>query len=117
MSTTPTASSGEQAVLVSWSGGKDSCVALYEVQKAPHIRVEAVLTTVTRDFDRISMHGVRRVLLERQAGSLGVPLRQTLITKGAGNDEYEQAIGDTFVAYRDRGINTVVFGDLFLQDI
>ena len=87
------------------------------MQKAPNIRVEALLTTVTRDFDRISMHGVRRVLLERQAESLGLPLRQILIAKGAGNDEYEQQMGETLVTYRDQGINVVVFGDLFLQDI
>jgi uncharacterized protein (TIGR00290 family) len=87
------------------------------MQKAPNTRVEALLTTVTRDFDRISMHGVRRVLLERQAESLGLPLRQIFIKKGAGNDEYEQKMGETFVTYRDQGINVVVFGDLFLRDI
>jgi uncharacterized protein (TIGR00290 family) len=105
------------AVLVSWSGGKDSCFALYETQKASGIRVEALITTVTRDFDRISMHGVRRVLLERQAESLGLPLQPIFITKGAGNDEYEQSMGETFALYHRRGIDVVVFGDLFLQDI
>jgi uncharacterized protein (TIGR00290 family) len=113
----PTASAQEQAVLVSWSGGKDSCVALHEIQKATNIRVEALLTTVTRDFDRISMHGVRRSLLERQAESLGLPLQQIFIARGAGNDEYEQRMGETFATYRRRGIDVVVFGDLFLQDI
>ena len=87
---------GSGAVLVSWSGGKDSCLALYEMQKAANIHIAALLTTVTRDFDRISMHGVRRVLLEQQAQSLGLPLRQILIAKGAGNDEYEQKMGETF---------------------
>ena len=113
----PTANAQGQAVLVSWSGGKDSCFALYEIQKAPSIRVEALITTVTRDFDRISMHGVRRVLLERQAASLGLPLQQIFITKGAGNAEYEQRMGETFTLYHRRGIDVVVFGDLFLQDI
>jgi len=113
----PTASTQEQAVLVSWSGGKDSCLALYEIQKASTIRVEALITTVTRDFDRISMHGVRRVLLERQAESLGLPLQQVFITKGAANDEYERSMGETFAPYQRRGIDVVVFGDLFLQDI
>src|SRR5437762_13748121 len=53
-------------VLMSWSGGKDSCLALHEIQKTGDDCVAALLTTVTRDYDRISMHGVRRVLLERQ---------------------------------------------------
>src|SRR5258708_38496580 len=68
--------------LMSWSGGKDSCLALFEIQKSTDYRVAALLTTLTRDYDRVSMHGVRRVLLERQAASLGFPLHQVLITKG-----------------------------------
>jgi uncharacterized protein (TIGR00290 family) len=109
--------SQEKSVLVSWSGGKDSCMALREVQMTCNIRVEALLTTVTRDFDRISMHGVRRALLERQATNLGIPLHQIPISKGASNEEYEAKMGEAFSGYRDRGIDTVVFGDLFLEEI
>src|SRR5229473_4953565 len=104
-------------VLMSWSGGKDSCLALFELQKARDYRVAALLTTVTHDYDRISMHGVRRVLLEQQAASLGLPLHQVLITKGAGNEEYETNLIEAVSAYHDQGIDSVVFGDLFLEDI
>ena len=102
---------------MSWSGGKDSCLALYEIQKSPYYRVAALLTTVTRDYDRISMHGVRRVLLEQQAASVGIPLHQVLITKGAGNQEYETNLVEAMSAYRNQGIDSIVFGDLFLEDI
>ena len=104
-------------VLVSWSGGKDSCLALYELQRAGSHRAAALLTTVTQDYDRVSMHGVRRELLERQAESLGLPLRQALIPVGATNEEYERATAEIFLEYRTRGIDTVVFGDLFLEDV
>jgi uncharacterized protein (TIGR00290 family) len=104
-------------VLVSWSGGKDSCVALYEIQRARKYRVAALLTTVTRDYDRISMHGVRRVLLEKQADSLGLPLHQVLISKDATNEEYEMKMGEAFSVYSGQGIDSLVFGDLFLEDI
>ncbi|PYS84545.1 MAG: diphthine--ammonia ligase [Acidobacteria bacterium] len=104
-------------VLMSWSGGKDSCLALFEIQKARDYRVAALLTTVTRDYDRVSMHGVRRVLLEKQAASLGTPLHQVLITKGAGNEEYETNLIEAVSAYREQAIDSVVFGDLFLEDI
>jgi len=107
----------EKTVLMSWSGGKDSCLALRELQKTPNIRVEALLTTVTRDYDRISMHGVRRVLLEQQAASLGLPLHQIFISKGASNEEYEAKMAEAFCAYHDRGIDLVAFGDLFLEEI
>jgi uncharacterized protein (TIGR00290 family) len=104
-------------VLMSWSGGKDSCLALYEIQQSTDYRVLALLTTVTRDYDRISMHGVRRVLLEKQAASLGLPLHQVLISKGATNEEYESKMAEAFRAYRENGVDSVMFGDLFLEDI
>jgi uncharacterized protein (TIGR00290 family) len=104
-------------VLMSWSGGKDSCLALYEIQKTQDYRVAALLTTVTRDYDRISMHGVRRSLLERQAVFLGVPLHEVLITKAATNQEYETNLLKAISTYRDQGIDSIVFGDLFLEDI
>ena len=106
-----------QPVLVSWSGGKDSCLALYEVQRSSGFAVEALLTTLTRDFDRISMHGVRRALLEDQAASLGIPVREVLISKGADNAEYEAEMGAALDTARRCGIEAVVFGDLFLADI
>lgn len=92
-------------------------MALREILQLANLRVEALLTTVTRDFDRVSMHGVRRVLLEQQAASLCLPLHQIYITKGATNEEYEAKTGEAFSTYHNRGIKSVVFGDLFLEDI
>jgi diphthamide synthase (EF-2-diphthine--ammonia ligase) len=63
----------KEKILLSWSGGKDSCMALYEVQRSQSYEI-ILITTVTEGYDRISMHGVRRILLERQAESLGLGL-------------------------------------------
>jgi uncharacterized protein (TIGR00290 family) len=106
-----------QTLLVSWSGGKDSCLALHEILKIRDLEVAALLTTVTRDYNRISMHGVRQILLQRQAESLGIPLREVYITKAATNEEYESRMEEALIEYRDRGVHSVVFGDLFLEDI
>lgn len=106
-----------KTALMSWSGGKDSCLALYEIQRSTDYEVAALLTTVTRDYDRISMHGVRRVLLEQQAASLGLPLHTVLISKGATNEEYETKMADAFRSYHAKGTDSVIFGDLFLEDI
>src|SRR5690348_9225898 len=108
-----------QDVIVAWSGGKDSALALRESLRDGRYRVVALLTTVTREYDRISMHGVRRALLERQAASLGLSLEQVVISPGATNDEYEGKMAAALQALRDRvpGLDTVVFGDLFLADI
>ena len=104
---------------MAWSGGKDSAFALREILGDRCYRVAALLTTVTAEYDRISMHGVRRTLLRRQAESLGLPLEEVLISPGASNDEYESNMGATLAALRSRvpGLDTVVFGDLFLADI
>src|SRR5271156_4582210 len=104
-------------VLMSWSGGKDSCVALRELQRSGDYEVAGLVTTVTRDYDRISMHGVRRELLARQAGALGLPLHEVFIEAGASNDDYEAAMAQTLADQRARGVETVAFGDLYLADI
>jgi uncharacterized protein (TIGR00290 family) len=106
-----------ESVLVSWSGGKDSAMALYEIIKSKNYQICALLTTVTEDYDRISMHGVRRVLLERQAAALGFPLEKVLISKNASNDEYESNMGQALQKYKEAGVSSVVFGDIFLEDL
>ncbi|HEX4299454.1 MAG TPA: diphthine--ammonia ligase [Gammaproteobacteria bacterium] len=111
------ASDQTHPVLLSWSGGKDSCLALWELQRDTELRVEALLTTVTRDYARISMHGVRCALLQRQAEALGLPLHQVQISTGASNAGYEAEMGRAFSHYRGLGVDRVAFGDLFLEDI
>jgi uncharacterized protein (TIGR00290 family) len=104
-------------VVVGWSGGKDSCVALQELQRSGDYEVASLMTTVTRDYDRISMHGVRRSLLARQAQSLGLPLHEVFIRAGATNADYEAAMAEALVEVRSHGVETMAFGDLYLEDI
>jgi uncharacterized protein (TIGR00290 family) len=104
-------------VLVSWSGGKDSAIALHEILKNKGYRVSALLSTLTEGYDRISMHGVRRILLERQVASLGFPLEEVFISKNASNEEYELNMGRVLAKYKDAGVTSVVFGDIFLEDL
>ncbi len=104
-------------VLLSWSGGKDSAMALYALRQRADIRVEALLTTVTAEYARISMHGVRRVLLHEQARAVGLPLTEVLITPGADNDQYEARMGAALTEAMAQGISGCAFGDLFLEDI
>src|SRR5213079_156864 len=106
-------------VLVAWSGGKDSALALQEVLRDERYRVVALVTTVTAEYERISMHGVRRGLLHQQAQALGLPLEEVLISPRAWNEEYEGKMEAALAAARARfpGLDTVVFGDLFLADI
>ena len=106
-----------EKILVSWSGGKDSAIALFEILKDKNYQVAALLTTITEDYDRISMHGVRRVLLERQAAALGFALEKVLIPKNASNKEYESNMGKVLAKYKAAGTTEVVFGDIYLEDL
>lgn len=103
--------------MLCWSGGKDSVLALQALQTNDDYEVVGLLTTLTREYDRIAMHGVRRELLLAQAHSVGIPLSEVWISTGAGNDEYEAAMAEALTRFREQGIATVAFGDLFLQDI
>jgi uncharacterized protein (TIGR00290 family) len=106
-----------EKVLFSWSGGKDSAMALQAILADRRYQVAALLTTVTGDYDRISMHGVRRVLLERQAKSLGIRLEKVFISKRATNQEYESKMEQVLKEYKSLGTTSVVFGDIFLEDL
>ena len=104
-------------ILLSWSGGKDSSLALYEIQKSGKYQIVSLITTVTDEYDRVSMHGLHTELLERQAESLNIPLQKVFISKNAGNDEYEAKFNEKLTRFKEAGIKHVVFGDLYLEDI
>jgi uncharacterized protein (TIGR00290 family) len=106
-----------EKIIMGWSGGKDSSLALREIRRRNHYEVVALVTTCTEGYDRISMHGVRSSLLERQARELGLPLKKVFISKGASNDEYEARMKEAFLEYKTMGITKAAFGDLFLEDI
>jgi uncharacterized protein (TIGR00290 family) len=106
-----------EKVVQSWSGGKDSALALYEIQRRPEYDVVSLLTTLTGDYDRVSMHGVRRILLERQAESLCLPLEQITLSKEASNEDYESKMRATLARFQQAGVASVAFGDIFLEDI
>jgi uncharacterized protein (TIGR00290 family) len=107
----------QENVLFCWSGGKDSAMALHALQAASDCHVAALLTTITEEYDRISMHGVRRVLLERQAESLGLPLHPVLIPTQCINAIYEERMEEALEQHFARGVRRVAFGDIFLEDL
>ena len=100
-----------------FSGGKDSAMALWEIQRRGEYRVEQLITTVTDAYDRVSMHGVRRGLLRRQTESLDLPLVEVAVPPEPSNAAYEQEMAKAFCGVRDKGIRRVAFGDVFLEDL
>jgi uncharacterized protein (TIGR00290 family) len=103
--------------VISWSSGKDSAFALHEVLRSGEIEIVGLLTTMTSAFGRVSMHGVREALLDRQADSLGLPCWKVSIPSPCPNEIYEREMARALAEIRRGGVTHVVFGDLFLEDL
>jgi uncharacterized protein (TIGR00290 family) len=101
---------------LSWSGGKDSALTLWALRRQG-VEPEALITTVTETYERISMHGVRRELLARQAAAVGVPLVEVRIPPACVNDVYEARMAQAFASPPLSDVEAVAFGDLFLEDV
>jgi len=107
----------KKQIVVSWSGGKDSTLALNEILNTTDYEVRSLITTITEGYDRISIHGVRNELLEQQVESIGLPLHKVSIPKDSTNNQYESALKKVLLKFKNQGINEVVFGDIFLEDV
>ncbi|HEV2045647.1 MAG TPA: hypothetical protein VGQ95_03520 [Chthoniobacterales bacterium] len=111
----------KESVVMSWSGGKDSAMALHELLHDDAYKVVSLLTSVSEEYRRISHHGVRESLLDEQAKAIGIPLRKVYLPSGpAGgctNDVYESIMREAMLDYHRDGVRTVAFGDLFLEDL
>ena len=106
-----------EKVLFGFSGGKDSCLALHQLLQSGDYEVIALLTTLTQDYRRISMHGVDESLLDKQAASIGFKLEKVWIPPVASNRIYENRMLEILEKYKNIGVERVVFGDIFLADI
>jgi uncharacterized protein (TIGR00290 family) len=106
----------KQAAIFCWSGGKDSSLSLYDVLQEGKFEVRYLFTTINANFRRISMHGVREELLEKQAEATGIPLRKMYVSEG-NNEEYERNMEEQLLKFKAEGIDHVIFGDIFLEDL
>jgi uncharacterized protein (TIGR00290 family) len=108
-----------QSIALSWSGGKDSSLALQHLRAAGEHEVVALLTSVTRGYDRVSIHGVRRTLLEAQAAALGLPLIEVWLEPKSSDAAYQRAFLDALdvLAERHPAVKHIAFGDLYLRDV
>jgi uncharacterized protein (TIGR00290 family) len=106
-------------VLLAWSGGKDAAWTLHVLRQQGEFEVVGLLSTITREYDRISMQGIRRDILQAQARATGLPVIEAMIPARCINDDYQQAMRQALEQANARwpDLRTMAFGDLFLQDI
>lgn len=107
----------KEKVLFCWSGGKDSALALHRLLRDPQYEVVALLTTYNEHFQRVSMHGISLTLSEQQAQSIGLPLDKVFVSERSSNEEYTLKMAERMLAYKEQGVLTVAFGDIFLEDL
>lgn len=108
----------DKEVVLYWSGGKDCAMALHEIrthQRYSGYDVASLLTTLTEGYDRISGHGVRRSLLERQAACLELNVHETYISKKSTMEEYESVMEEALLKHQHGGINVTATGDVFVE--
>ena len=103
--------------LFNWSGGKDSELALYHLQQDPAFELRQLLTSVNSEAERISMHGVRKEMLEKQTALIGIPLSVLSLPGEISMDDYDRLMRKELTRFVEQGITHSVFGDIFLEDL
>ena len=108
----------KEKVVLAWSGGKDSAMALHALLTSSRYNVVSLLTTISEQYERISHHGVRVELLEQQAASLGIRLHKLYLPQAnCSIADYEAVMKKAMLEYKEQNVLTVAFGDVFLRDL
>ncbi|WP_087018854.1 diphthine--ammonia ligase [Thaumasiovibrio subtropicus] len=100
-----------------WSSGKDSAMALYHAQQDPRFEIHTLLTTVNETHRRVSMHGLRVELLDKQADALGLPLHKIWLPETVTMEEYDTIMKKEIGEIKAKGWEHTIFGDIFLEDL
>jgi uncharacterized protein (TIGR00290 family) len=104
-------------VLLSWSSGKDSAWTLHHLRQQADYELVGLLTTLNSEFDRVAMHGTRRSVLEAQSKAAGLPLWTVPLPWPCSNEDYERRMSEVCARAVAEGVNSIAFGDLFLEDV
>lgn len=103
--------------IFNWSSGKDSALALYKILREDQFEITSLLTSINKEFQRISMHGVHVSLLEKQAENLGFPLIKMELPKEPTMKEYREIMNKTMTEIKSKNVTHSIFGDIFLEDL
>lgn len=107
----------KKKAIFNWSSGKDSAFALYKILQNDEFEISTLLTSVNSAFQRVSMHGIRVELLQKQAENLNLPLHIVEFSESPTMEEYEATMQKTLEKLRANGDTISIFGDIFLEDL
>ncbi|MEL6866861.1 MAG: ATP-binding protein [Bacteroidota bacterium] len=110
-----------------WSSGKDAALALYHLQRDPNYSIQGLVTTLNSHHERVTMHGLRKRLLQQQVevlqliDSTGQKSNTDLYTvelpEHANMEIYEKVLGEQMMALKAAGYSHSAFGDIFLEEL
>jgi len=106
----------QKKIIVAWSGGKDCAFALYKALQSKKYKVEALISNKHTDTGRLTMHGIRELLIEQQARALNIPLDFIELTDNT-HETYENTLRKKLLKYKAKGVEYVLHGDIFLEDL
>lgn len=107
----------KEQIIFSWSSGKDSALALYKLKQEDKYTVDFLFTTVSEEYDRVGFHGTQRMLLEKQAEAIGLPLYKAYLSKSDSIEEYAEKLGRALIDCKKENISKIAYGDIFLEDL
>ncbi|MFV0565068.1 MAG: ATP-binding protein [Flavobacteriaceae bacterium] len=108
---------GTNKTYFNWSSGKDSALALYYLQQDQRYTVDKLVTSLNSHYGRVTMHGLRKSLLIKQAEALGIPLQLIELPETPSMAVYEEKMQKTITALKQEGFTHSAFGDIFLEDL
>jgi uncharacterized protein (TIGR00290 family) len=106
-----------QNAFFNWSGGKDSALALFYALQQKEYTIKYLFTSVNSNYNRISMHGVREELLDKQAEAIGIALQKVYMPEFCDMEVYDKLLSEKLKFFKEEGIEHTFFGDIFLEDL
>lgn len=107
----------KKKAIFNWSSGKDSAFALYKILQEDEFEIQALVTSINTKYRRVSMHGIREELVEKQAKSIGIPLIKIELPESPTMEEYNSIMRKKMEEFVSEGITYSVFGDIYLEDL
>ena len=107
----------KEKILLFWSGGKDSALALHYLKKDPRYEIIGLVTTFDREKNSVRFHGIPDSLIIDQAKMLKLPLQRIFLPAECSDEDYKEHVGKILAVFSKRGIRTVAFGDIHLEEI
>lgn len=106
-----------QHLYFNWSSGKDSALALQQLLSDGQYNVGKLLVSMNAHYNRVTMHGIRRELLEKQLQVISLPANTLELPKEPTHAEYQLLMNKEVQTLKQNGFDYAGFGDIFLDDL